>query len=161
MTSFQDAPDENIEHDEKMELRSNCDLIFCWAHYLSYLLILFILCCVSTEILLYIIYCAVGNLSVRTTSNIRKFVLGLIEIYLNCGLICCCCCCCCWAHEELPPAHIYYVIFIIIYCENNLIVGMGFLQPYYSAIIFTIHIFISINYLFVEDANVEIHPPWW
>ena len=23
MTSFQDAPDENIEHDEKMELRSN------------------------------------------------------------------------------------------------------------------------------------------
>ena len=23
MTSFQDAPDENIEHDEKMELRSS------------------------------------------------------------------------------------------------------------------------------------------
>ena len=25
MTSFQDAPDENIEHDEKMELRSTVD----------------------------------------------------------------------------------------------------------------------------------------
>ena len=34
MTSFQDAPDENIEHDEKMELRSSFTffafLLFCF-----------------------------------------------------------------------------------------------------------------------------------
>ena len=30
MTSFQDAPDENIEHDEKMELRSTCTNFFCF-----------------------------------------------------------------------------------------------------------------------------------
>ena len=31
MTSFQDAPDENIEHDEKMELRSSISFrLFFW-----------------------------------------------------------------------------------------------------------------------------------